>query len=366
MSPPTDDRKRLEGIPRQEADDVGDRVHICVGADCNNNCIFCMEDDREDRALRVGDQTPEDVRKMIESNRGVREILFTSGEPTLNQDLPRFIRWASEAGYRVVGVISNGRRFSYEPYLRGLLDAGMNNVIVSIHGHDRKTHDALARTRGSFSQTLAGLENLHRLRGDRDFRVQTSTVVNRRNLPHLAAFCRLMETFDLDQHVFNVMMPDGRGERFFDNLMPRYGEVTRAFLELVPRLSAAFLGRVALVDIPYCTTEGLPDSLRGYVERYFHYEPEGSFERRSRGMERSGSGEDAAGLFVEGSLTGEKTAFTRVTRTYQEGFVKDKRAACERCRYHPVCRGIWKPYLERFGWDEFEPVTSGPPGPSSS
>jgi len=364
MSPPADDRRPLEGIPRQEADDVGDRVHICVGADCNNNCIFCMEDDREDRSRRVGEQAPQDVRNMIESNRGTKEILFTSGEPTLNPDLPRFIRWASEAGYQVIGVISNGRRFSYEPYLKGLLQAGINNVIVSIHGHDRKTHDALARTRGSFEQTLAGLENLHRLRGDSEMRVQTSTVVNRRNLPHIEAFCRLMETFDLDQHVFNVMMPDGRGERFFDNLMPRYGEVTRAFRVLVPRLSPEFLRRMALVDIPYCTTEGLPDSLRGYVERYFHYEPEGSFEERSRGLERSAPPGDEAALFVEGSLAGEKTDFTRVTRTYQEGFVKDKRDACARCRYNTVCRGVWKPYLERFGWEEFEPVTGEPPGPS--
>ncbi|NOZ02708.1 MAG: radical SAM protein [Deltaproteobacteria bacterium] len=354
-----------EGMPRQEADDLGDRIHVCVGASCNNNCIFCMEDDREDRFDRVGAQTASDVRRMIEANRGVHEILFTSGEPTLTPDLPQYLKWASDAGYRVVGVISNGRRFAYEPYIRQLLDAGMNNVIVSIHGHERRIHDALVRTRGAFAQTLKGLANLDGLRGVYRFRIQTSTVVNRRNLPHMKEFCRLMATLDIDQHVFNVMMPDGRGEEFFDRLMPRYSEVAEAFKLIVPALDPGFLRRVTLVDIPYCATEGLPDSVRGYVERYFHYEPEGSFEQRSKGLSRSVGAADDDELFVKGSLAGERTDFTRVTRTYQESFVKEKRAECGSCRYDDLCRGVWKPYLARFGWDELAPVIDEPRAPST-
>jgi len=354
----------LDGIPTQEADDVGDRIHICVGADCNNNCIFCMEDDREDRQKRVSAQTRGDVYRMINENRGTNEILFTSGEPTLNRDLPLYVRRASEAGYPIVGVISNGRRFAYRPYVEGLFKAGMNNVIVSIHGHDRRTHDALARTRGSFEQTLKGLQNLSELRVKYRFQVQTSTVVNLRNLPHMFDFCNLMATLDIDRHVFNVMMPDGRGERFFDRLMPRYSEVTLTFGELIPRLNPSFLKRITLVDIPYCATEGLPDSVRGYVERYFHYEPTGSFEERSEGLSRSRVFEDDSRLFEEGSLEGERTGFTRVTRTFQETFVKEKRDECAGCRYDTLCRGVWKPYTSRFGWEELTPVIGPPPGPS--
>jgi cyclic pyranopterin phosphate synthase len=346
------------GLPRQEADDVGDRLHVCVGATCNNNCIFCMEIDREDRLRRVGAQTDDDVHRMLVANRGVTEVLFTSGEPTLNPGLPRYVSWAAEAGYRVVGVISNGRRFAYEPFLRGLLDRGMNNVIVSIHGHDSRTHDALTRTRGSFDQTLAGLRNLSALRDRYPFRIQTSTVVNRRNLATLDAFCALMATLDIDQHVFNVMMPDGRGEAFFDSLMPRYPDVRDAFARMVPTLSPEFLGRVALVDIPYCATEGLPDAIRGYVERYFHYEPAGSFEERAGVASIDLPPDEAGRLFHDRAIEGDRADFSKVTRTVQERFVKTKRPECAACRYDGLCRGAWKPYVERFGWDELAPVRS--------
>lgn len=348
--------KMLDQLPRQEVDDVGDRLHICVGATCNNNCIFCMEEDREDRFRRVSEQTDEDVRTILFRHAGVKEVLFTSGEPTLNPSLPKYIRWAVEAGYRIVGVISNGRRFAYRPYLLGLFACGLNNVIVSIHGHDSHTHDPLTRTRGSFEQTLQGLRNLSELRQVFDFQLQTATVVNRRNITKLEAFCELMATIDADRHVFNVMMPDGRGETFFKALMPRYRDVRDAFMRLVPLLSQEFLKRVALVDIPYCATEGLPDSIRGYVERYFHYEPVGSFEARAQVEAVVLSSDESGRLFEKMAIEGEHIGFSKVTRTVQERFVKTKRPECASCRYDRLCRGVWRPYVERFGWDEMIPI----------
>ena len=36
---------------------VGNRLHVCVGQECNNNCIFCMEEDRQSRHDRMAGQT---------------------------------------------------------------------------------------------------------------------------------------------------------------------------------------------------------------------------------------------------------------------------------------------------------------------
>lgn len=352
---PTD---RLESIPRQEADDVGERVHICIGATCNNNCIFCMEDDRDERARVVGAWSKDDVLDLIEGHRGTHEILFTSGEPTMNKDLPDYVRAAATGGYEVIGVISNGRRFSYMPFAVSLLRAGLNNIIVSIHGSDAATHDALTRTRGSFGQTLTGLRNLSALKGAFGFKLQTSTVVTEKNLADMAAFCDLMGTLDVDAHAFNVMMPDGGGRTHLERLMPRYSDVARVFGGLLPSIPPTVVERMALVDIPYCTTVGLPDSIRGYVERYFHYEPDGSFEKKARkaGVARTSPSDGDAGLFKPEAIQGDSGSFELVTRTYQETWVKSKRAECDGCRYNGICRGVWKPYTDRFGWDEFKAV----------
>lgn len=346
------------GVLRQEADDVGQRVHICIGAICNNNCIFCMEEDRAERAATVGVWTRDDVLKVIAGNAGVREILFTSGEPTLNADLPDYVRAAGNAGYEVIGVISNGRRFSYAPFAVKLLRAGLNNVIVSIHGPDARTHDALTRTKGSFDQTLAGLRNLSGLKAAFDLKLQTSTVVTKRNLPEMKEFCDLMAGLDIDAHAFNVMMPDGGGKTHLDVLMPRYAEVAAEFARILPEISQVVAGRMALVDIPYCTTEGLPDPLRGYVERYFHFEPEGAFEAKAAaaGVVQTSELADPDSLYVPDAMDGDLTTFSKITRTFQEAWVKAKRPECAGCRYFDLCRGVWKPYVDRFGWDEFTAV----------
>lgn len=345
---------------------VGNRLHVCVGDDCNNNCIFCMEEDRQSRHDRMAGQTDDDVRRMLTSvDPSVREVMFTSGEPTLHPRLPEYIRWAAQAGFQIVGLITNGRRLSYRPYARSLLEAGLNHVLVSIHGPDAATHDALTRTRGAFVQALAGLANLAVLK--REFpalKVHTSYVVNARNYDKVATFFQVMRPFRVDQHVFNVMMPDGRGGTFFDQLMPRYGDVAAAFRAFVDGLTADERARVFLLDIPYCTTTGLPDGVRGYVERYFHFEPDGTVHLDPEGGDTDPT--PAAGdevLVQTDALAGETRAYAKVAKTARDDRVRTKRPLCAQCGFERQCRGVFRSYVERFGWDEFRPVR--PTGESS-
>ena len=342
-----------DGMPVPGDSVVGDRLHICVGANCNNNCIFCMEQDREARLKRLSAQTPEDVRRMMMATPRAREVMFTSGEPTMHEHLPEYVAMAHQIGFEIVGLITNGRRFAYRPYLRSLLEAGLNHVLISIHGPDARTHDALTRTKGAFAQATTGLANLYLLR--REFagvKVHTSYVVNKRNYTLFRAFYDAMRPFAIDQHVFNVMMPDGRGGEFFDSLMPRYTEIAAEFRAFVESLPPEGVGRVFLLDIPYCTTEALPSQVRGYVERYFHFEPDaeaadGDWLRKD--IDRS-------------EVEGDSTGYTMVAKSDHDSLVREKRPECRQCGFNRSCRGVFRNYIEKFGWDEFVPVRPGTGG----
>ncbi len=336
---------------------IGERLHVCVGYACNNNCVFCMEDDRQGRFERLVHQTAEDVRRMLAGSPGVREVMFTSGEPTLHEHLPEYIRMARDLGYQVIGLITNGRRLAYRPYLDTLLEAGLNHVLVSIHGPDARTHDALVRTRGAFDQALRGLANLAVVkRRHPGLKVHTHCVLNRRNFRKVGAYLDTMRPFRIDQHVFSVMMPEGRGSRLMDTLMPRYSEVAAEFERVLSGLPDDEVSRVFLLDIPYCTTTRLPDSVRGYVERYFHFEPDGSvrFEQVRPGLVRELT-ED--GLIEPSALEGDHTGYARVSKAAHDEAVRLKRPECGACGFERMCRGVFRLYLDRFGWDEFLPVT---------
>jgi len=165
-----------------------------------------------------------------------------------------------------------------------------------------------------------------------------------------------MEPLNIDQHVFNVIMPQGRGSSHFRSLMPRYSETAGKFMEFDSSLPEEAARKVFLLDIPYCTTEGLPDHARGSVERYFHYEQDGSAEMARDAAEQAHSPVSDKELLQRGSLEGEKFSYSRVEKSYHDAIIREKRDECLRCKFNPFCKGVWRQYLDNFGWDEFKPV----------
>ncbi len=331
----------------------GNRLHINVGFSCNNNCIFCMEEDRTERYSRLIHQTVEDVRRMMEASHNAEMVMFTSGEPTLNPDLVRYIQLAKELGFKEIGMISNGRRLGYAKYTYTLLNAGLNHVLVSLHGPNARVHDALTRTRGSFEQTLRGIKVLSAMkRMFPNLKLHTSFVVTRRNMDFFKEFYDLVAPL-VDQMVFNMMMPDGRGATYFDQLMPRYSDVVQRFADFLRQIPAQDHGRVFLLDVPYCVTEGLPDASRGYVERYFHFEP-----GDSPGFDDVRVTDDT--LVQPGAVEGEAATYTKVEKSLRDSQVRTKRPQCMDCAYNHVCQGVFTIYLKHYGWAEFEPVNNGP------
>ncbi|MDI1436826.1 radical SAM protein HxsC4 [Polyangium sorediatum] len=322
-----------------------ERIHVSIGAVCNNNCIFCMEEDRDGRYVNNSAMTTDRVRWILEQNQGSEEVCFTSGEPTTRPELPDLVSMAKGLGYRKISVMTNGRRLSHLPYAALLAKAGMNRFYVSIHGHTKKLHEGLTRTPDSFEQTVAGLASITKLKRF-GVELHTSTVLTDRNLPHMLDIYRFLRQCGVDQVVFNVMQANGRADTYFEQIFPRYTEIADTFRRFLadvgePRPMAF------LVDIPLCTTEGVADFNRGYVERYRHFDLGDQANLvATRAPERAADGR-GRGLVL-------------VTRQDLDEAQRDKRQACGTCKYGPQCEGVWRNYLKRYGWDEFEPIL-GPP-----
>src|SRR4051812_21029867 len=120
---------------------TGERLHLSIGAVCNNNCLFCMEEDRDGRYVNNSAMTMERVRWILENHRGAEEVCFTSGEPTTREDLKDMLELATSLGFTRLSMMTNGRRLAHLPYAAGLVKRGMKRFYVSIHGHDAKLHE---------------------------------------------------------------------------------------------------------------------------------------------------------------------------------------------------------------------------------
>lgn len=333
-----------DGIERRIAEKQ-ERVHILTGAICNNNCIFCMEEDRDGRYDTNSQTTDETVRWILDNHAGAEEICFTSGEPTTNERLPHWVGMAKAAGVHRISVMTNARALSYERYLVGLMKAGMNRFYVSIHGHTEPLHRTLVRTPGAFEQTVAGIENIAKYKRY-GIELHTSTVIGKRNLPHIGEIYRFLRDLGVDQVVFNVMQANGRADTHFEKIFPPYAEIAAtaaAFFEQQGQREREV--RAFLVDIPLCTTQAIPDFNRGYVESYAHYEPPNDV---NAGL--------LAGTDAAARVGGDKKQLVVIKRADLDDVARAKRDECQSCRYDAVCEGVWKNYLGRYGWDEMVPV----------
>lgn len=313
-----------------------ERVHILTGTICNNNCTFCMEEDREGRKVTNARTDDDLVEWILKEHPDCEEVCFTSGEPTTNKRFPYWVKMAKAAGVPQISVMTNGRALAYAKYTRGLVKAGLNRFYISIHGHTKKLHQSLVRTPGAFEQTVDGIREVAAL-APYGVQLHTSTVITKGNLPYLTEIYEFLRGLGVQQVVFNVMQANGRANTHFDMLFPRYTEIAAAFKAFVDgqnERSEAFL-----VDIPPCTTTNIPDYNRGFVEAYRHYEDKGQTNLEARE-------EDVDDL-------------VSVTRENLDDALREKRAECRSCDYTRACEGVWVNYLKRYGWDEMQPVQNG-------
>ncbi len=300
-----------------------------------------MEEDREGRYINNSAMTPERVRWVLEKHAGSEEVCFTSGEPTTRDELPDFVKWAKSLGYERISMMTNGRRVSHLAYAVALAKRGMNRFYISIHGHTKKLHEGLTRTPGSFEQTVAGLDSIAKLAAH-GVELHTSTVITKRNLPHMLDIYRFLRSHGVHQVVFNVMQANGRADTYFEQIFPSYTEIAATFRSFIQDVGEE-KPMAFLVDIPYCTTEGIPDFNRGYVEKYRHFDLESQVDLPVQNQEhRKGDGA-GKGLLL-------------VLRSDLDDEERTKRDECRSCKYVGQCEGVWKNYLKRNGWDEFVPV----------
>ena len=340
-----------------------ERIHISIGAVCKNNCIFCMEEDRDGRYVNNSAMTVERVRWILEQGRGATEVCFTSGEPTTRPELLDLVVMAKSFGYPKISIMTNGRRLSHLPYAARLAKAGINRFYISIHGHTKKLHEGLTRTPESFEQTVAGLKSIALLKRF-GIELHTSTVITDRNVHEMLDIYRFLRSLGVDQVVFNVMQANGRANTYFEQIFPRYTDIAAAFRKFVADVDeerpSAFL-----VDIPLCTTEGIPDRSRGYVERYRHFEwgleaKPATGDSKPQVTNPATQTKLAASQRPDRLQGGKGRGLVLVTRQDLDDAERDKRDACSSCRYDAQCEGVWRNYLQRYGWDEFTPIAQSP------
>jgi hypothetical protein len=273
------------------------RATLRLSLACDNQCVFCAQRGLSDanQGPSAGDDLPA---RLAALRAGADEITFVGGEPTLRDGLPDAIAAARAAGFRAVGVQTNGRRLAEPGLAERLVAAGLADVHLSIHGASPAAHDYHTGVDGSFRAAMAGMAAV-RARGTT---VVVTTVLTRSSFRGLGELPALLAA---------------RGAAAWHVAVPRVaGAAAAAFDRVVPRLGMAL--PFALHALDAAAKRGLP----AFV---------------------SGAPLCLLGPFAARALPPEPDR----PRAFA--------AACDGCAARAACPGVDPAYLARWNGDELAP-----------
>jgi len=338
-----------------------------TGLKCLHSCLFCYYRDyngqHDYQALRKGGfRSAEDNKRILDlfACNGYRHFDITGGEPSLHPGIVSIVRHGCMnlglAGRLItLGQFLMQKTFDGRSLLYRLVDAGLTDVLFSLHSADPRSFNAF--TNGSLKKLTTAMEYLDR----KGFQYGINTVVFEGNRDDLLNIATLVCNHGVYIHNF-IMFNAYHGWLEYKKsirMQPRY-DVVRPFIEkAVQRMEAAGIA-VNIRYAPYCVMKGLEKHIVGLAGVF--YDP---FEWRNRACNYEKSPE-----YCAEPISMEHTyAFRREEKTLENGWQiiatrgdnpKVFPEACGSCAAIELCDGLSPNYLATHGDGELSPYDSFP------
>ena len=225
---------------------------------CNNDCSPCMLSGlkRELPPIRF-ERYKQLINDVIKDGK-FENLILSGAEVTTFDDLDKYVQFASSFGwFKKIQIQTNGRKLSHRAYLNHLIDCGVNEFFISVHGLE-EVHDAITRRPGSYEETLAGIQHLQ----DLGVNFITNTVFTKENYDHIVPLmAKLSKTKSMELHLWNLFPMEPRDSK---NLLVSIKEFLKLLSEIltVIKPSAKVL---ILKAFPHCLTIQTPAVLDGRV-----------------------------------------------------------------------------------------------------
>ena len=294
-------------------------LDLKVGFLCNNDCRFCVVADKRRFDNKETDQIKEELKEGY--LQGYRRLCFTGGEVTIRKDIFEIVSHAAKIGFIEILLQTNGRKFSSLDFTKKIIDSGANLFGISLHAHTSRMHDFFTQRRGSFRQVVQGIKNLKKL----GQRVATNTVINKFNYPFLPKIADFLIEMGVAQYQLAFIHANGAAWVNFDQLVPRISLTVPFVFKAIDQGIKA--GIAAMTEAyPYCLMPG-------------HEQCVGE-------------------LYIPSSTLVKEYGRSYEFDGVRKNVAKLKFPQCQLCDYNPVCEGVWREYPERFGNEEFRPISS--------
>ena len=197
---------------------------------CNSKCLFCLDTDTP-RNVYIPET---EVKREIDRGRfelKADKAILSGGEGSIHPRFVDFVAYAREVGYTRVQTVTNGVMFANRDFYRRAVDAGLDEITFSLHGHTAELHDRLTGTPGAFRKLMKGM--VRALREGRII-VNVDVCINKQNVPYIDQIVELCLSVGVREYDLLHVIPQGaafenRDQLFYDPVehLPRLQKVFR-------------------------------------------------------------------------------------------------------------------------------------------
>ncbi|MFA5147691.1 MAG: radical SAM protein [Candidatus Omnitrophota bacterium] len=333
------------------------RVKIVTGFHCNAKCTFCYYGERVSSPNFAKESIRGDI--LFALRNGIREIDFSGGEPTTHPDLAELISFAKAKGAGRACIITNGIIASDKKYLRSLVDAGLDEALFSLQGHDAASHDSFVGVSGSFSKIRQAMENAM----GSGLRVRINSVIHRHNYRNALDIAKVASQFSPVQFNFISINDWQNAARIFGDFTLLYSDLAPYIMESCDYLKD-HTDNINIRYAPFCLFPGYEKYICGHSEvRFdpFEWDPYVRSRLEKHYFPFAWMFMVAAGALFwpkyGKAYVGSRKEFLGecIVRAIKEyGYAKSP--ACGKCRYYYICDAVERKYAKRFGFGELKAV----------
>ncbi len=167
-------------------------LFIRVTENCNASCFMCGFAKAKKQLYVSREEMAEIVKESVKAE--IKLVRFTGGEPLLHPDIGLFIKNFKDKGIKT-SLISNG--FLLPEKYQMLIEAGLDQLILSLDGSSSKIHDKLRNLPGVFKNLTKGIQLIKSQKNKLIIRV--NTVVSPFNIGDLKNILKLITSLQVDQ-----------------------------------------------------------------------------------------------------------------------------------------------------------------------
>lgn len=223
---------------------------IMITEECNCNCIMCPQPPKRDNEYQH--KINKRLLSLLDPEK-TSDICLTGGEPTIKSE--SFIEILKMCKNRFpethLVVLSNGITFQDINYVKNIIKIGKKKLkfCISLNADTDELHDRISRTKGNFTNTVKGIQNLAKFYQTIELRF----VISKLNHKRIIAYANFIyRNFPFISHVaFMGLEITGNADKNIEKLwidpLDFQHELRTAVIELQRRFIP-----VSIYNIPLC------------------------------------------------------------------------------------------------------------------